>query len=201
MVKYRSVACRIKECNNAAIDNSPYCAKHRFSSTRLLFAISASFRQLLSRFSMLSSLVRFRSSHRNKGQHKPSGHHDAFVHRAARSPADCRIRISELGELYLDLMAELRKRRVYTRDFAKKILGVCPECGLWSAGEGLLCIAFVKNRPDTLTPGWTKSNLRLLDGHCRNEECSCTEIMVFWRPNEDENARARLLAMGIDIID
>lgn len=45
----------------------------------------------------------------------------------------------------------------------------------------------------------SKDYVRFLIGKCRNPNCDCEEILIFWRHNEDKEIIDRLTKMGIKI--
>lgn len=69
-----------------------------------------------------------------------------------------------------------------------------PEMSRSSGGQGLAMIGMT----DIFT-GATGGVERLKDGLCRNYSCSSSDILIFWRPDEDDRTADRLAAMGIEI--
>lgn len=126
----------------------------------------------------------------------------AFVVKAINGPADCQIKISEIADLYYALADGLRKRGMTNLEIVhlvdSKLLGVCPKCYIATNGEWLSWLATIKFKDLwKKTIGLSSDAMRVMEGRCRNPSCACTEILIFWRPIEDNEAIDRLAKMGI----
>ena len=103
--------------------------------------------------------------------------------------------------------------------FETKLLGVCPECHIVTNGEQLVqmyrlveemrkkvdmakSLSSIGVEPSSFIAKELLSSdveLSFLKGKCRNSNCDCEEILIFWRPHEDKKATNRLAKMGIKI--
>lgn len=128
--------------------------------------------------------------------------HD-FGQKAVIGPADCRINITQFTNLYQALVQALQKCGISNRDIvdlvSTRLLGVCPECYTWSGGQGLAMIASFGQNRGMILGGATGGAERLTQGLCRNTNCSCRDILIFWKPDEDQVVITRLAKMGIEI--
>jgi hypothetical protein len=135
----------------------------------------------------------------------PSGHYTNFIESAVQGPADCRIRINKYLTLYDDLTQVLRANGLSTAQTIDlvntSLIGVCPECNTWTAGQGLTLLTIARNLgQNAVFTGNTGGMERLLKGVCRNSNCSCPELLIFWRPDEDRRVITLLAQKGIEII-
>jgi hypothetical protein len=130
---------------------------------------------------------------------------DAFVKRAISSPADCKIAITEWRIFYDTLVEKLKERGMNTSQILNlvhnKLIGVCPDCHMDMSGQWLNQVAAFATVGRVILTGVSGMTHRFLkEGVCPNANCSCKEILVFWKPDEDRDAIERLAKMGIKII-
>lgn len=149
----------------------------------------------------------------------------AFVAKAVWNPADCQIEISEIAgwcDAFIRGLVEWRVTYIKLTRFGEevnfpefkadairaletKLLGVCPECHIVTNGEQLIRIYKIVDEMRTKAgPFFVAEELssgveRFLEGKCRNSNCDCKEILIFWRPHEDKKATNRLAKMEIKI--
>lgn len=134
-----------------------------------------------------------------------SAHIDKFVRDALKGPAKCRISIAEIPELDSELIEALKSKATPPSDVVTLVnsllLGVCPDCATWTGGQGLSLIGTLGEAKASIVimTGATGGGERLINGRCRNYSCSCTDILVFWRPDDDPDAVRQLAQMGIKI--
>lgn len=124
-----------------------------------------------------------------------------FAERAVQGSVVCRINILDIEKLWRDLIDKLQTTGLLSSDAIKlvddKLLGVCPKCATYTGTLGY--VSACMQAAGVVFMGDSKGVERLREGHCRNYDCSSTEILIFWRPDEDEKARKRLSKMGIQI--
>lgn len=129
----------------------------------------------------------------------------AFVAKTLIGPSDCRIKISDIADLYDALVDDLLKRGVakptIIRLLDSKSLGVCPKCYTATRGEWLSGFyvkkLMMQRGTHVIELGRSSDTERFLKGICRNPNCDCKEILIFWRPDEDKGTTDRLAKMGI----
>ena len=137
-----------------------------------------------------------------------------FVERAAQGPANCRIDISRIADLYdafinypVSALFSLEERGLahptdVPRDsiglLCSKSLGVCPKCHIVTNGDWLLHMHLVKGS-SVSSALMSKDYARFLTGKCRNPNCDCKDILIFWRPHESKKLTNDLAKMGIEI--
>jgi len=130
---------------------------------------------------------------------------NAFAKQAVLGSAEIKIPIHEWPKLYNALTDALHRARVNNSTIINlidnRLIGVCPKCHTWSSGNGLSLIGMqgVISSPFIFT-GNSGGAERLTKGLCRNYSCSCRDIIIFWKPDEDLNAIKKLAKMGIEII-
>ncbi|MCK4247706.1 MAG: zinc ribbon domain-containing protein [Methanomicrobia archaeon] len=117
-----------------------------------------------------------------------------FLRHALKRPAYCRIKISQIAELYNALTDRLMKER-YSHSkivtlVGTNLKGVCPECGSWYSSEGLSMCGITKSSPlygktFFITGSHSQTVERILRGHCINPRCSCKEIVICWQVEEE----------------
>jgi hypothetical protein len=148
-----------------------------------------------------------------------------FAEKAVLHPADCQIEILEivgLCDVFIrsfvekaHFFAQLHSKGLALPDFPKykadatralekKSLGVCPKCHTVTNGEQLVQVYKIAEEMRTEVGMFSIVALsggaeRFLQGKCRNSNCDCKEILVFWRPQEDKKATDRLAKMGIKL--
>jgi CcmD family protein len=132
-----------------------------------------------------------------------SSNGSGFASQAARGPADCRIAIKDWLDLHDELARRLIDKGASNTEIVDllndRLIGVCPRCHTWTAGQGLSMLSTTRLTKATIFTGNTGGMERLVDGLCRNYDCPCTEILIFWKPDEDRDAVARLGSMGVRI--
>jgi ankyrin repeat protein len=123
----------------------------------------------------------------------------SFAEKVSRGPATCEVAIAEWPSLYEALSAQLMGSGIAARQVVElvdeRLIGVCPVCRVLSPGKGLQMINLM--RQSSVFVGAPADAYRLLGGHCRTESCSSRSILIFWKPDEDREAIARLAGMGI----
>ena len=126
-----------------------------------------------------------------------------FAKQAVDGPAECRIPITEFANQYEMLTTVLREKGLSNHKIVElvnaKLLGVCPECHTWSGGQGLAMLATLSEGKGVMFRGASGGADRFLNGVCRNPKCSCKDVLIFWRPDEDRSTIERLRQMGIAI--
>ena len=116
-----------------------------------------------------------------------------FVRHALKRPAYCRIRISQIAELYNVLTDKFMKEGNAAStivNLTTNLKGVCPECGSWYSGEGLSMCGITESSPlygktFFMMGSHSQTVERILRGHCINPRCSCKEIVICWQVEEE----------------
>lgn len=130
-----------------------------------------------------------------------------FVTKAVKGSCYCQIKISEIADLYdalikypMDALFSLEEKKAVDSIglLRSKSLGVYPKCYTVTKGEWLVHMDLVKSSGMGMAL-MSKDYARFLIGKCRNPNCDCEEILIFWRPNEDKGIKNRLAKMGIKI--
>lgn len=125
----------------------------------------------------------------------------SFAILAASGPAGCEIAIAEWDALYKLLASKLVASGMTTRQAVdlvdERLIGVCPRCHIVSPGQGLQMISLMRH--NNVAVGAPADAYRFLQGHCRTDSCPSKRILIFWKPDEDPGAIARLGRMGIAI--
>ena len=110
-----------------------------------------------------------------------------FVNATKNGSAECRIAIKRVPEFLAKLLVcRDSPDNAWPDLISKCLVGICPECHIESMGQGLLMLKFYMDvggkRATVRFYGGTGGFLRLTRGLCRNEACSCKEILLSWRP-------------------
>ncbi len=125
----------------------------------------------------------------------------SFAENAKHGPADCVIVISEWLVLYETLGKVLMNSGMTAQVIVglvnKRLIGVCPKCRTLYPGEGLATLSMMHDGLKIINA--PPDAYRVLEGHCRNDSCTCKKMMIFWKPDEDRNAISRLAGLGINV--
>ena len=98
--------------------------------------------------------------------------------------ACCRLQVAELAHFWALLTQKLRQRGLHDRHVNEalrgRLVGQCPRC-LVRLDAGY--IAWLVEHARHGAPGReAKRAARFAAGRCVNEECSSTELFLYWRP-------------------
>lgn len=125
--------------------------------------------------------------------HKPepdnSSLYAEFARQAISGPTECKIAIRDWPDLYHALTSALiaSGQNDIIQQINACLYGQCPACYIETAGKGLAALAgYAQSSSRPRFTGNSGGAEHLLRGVCRNYECSCKEIVIFWKPQEIE---------------
>jgi len=123
----------------------------------------------------------------------------AFAEKAIQGSADCEIDIGGWFALYKTLAKVLINSGMTAQAVVdlvnERLIGVCPKCHTLHPGQGLAMVSLMHEGANIINA--PANAYRILEGRCRNLSCSSRDIIIFWKPDEDRDAIARLASMGI----
>lgn len=113
---------------------------------------------------------------------------DVFSKKAIRGqgPLPLTIGILQIDKVYYGIAVPLRKKsgRPSSEVIAyvdAHLSGNCPQCGAYIKGSDLTNAASMKDFGGSMVfMGSSGPTQRLLQGLCPNEECSSTEVTLYW---------------------
>jgi len=115
---------------------------------------------------------------------------EEFLKNALSSPVCCRVKILRMGSfvsaLELQLMQQGASAGEALEILNKKLVGVCPDCRLQSAGKGLAVLenyrAMQEQGANVDFRQGSEEVKRIFKGNCRDKKCSSKSIFLYWRP-------------------
>lgn len=127
---------------------------------------------------------------------------EEFLQNALNGPVCCRVKILCMGSFVSTLELQLMQQGVSAGEaleiLNKKLVGVCPDCRLQSAGKGLAVLesyrAMQEQGVNVDFGQGSEEVKRILRGNCRNKKCSSKSILLYWRPEATfDPAKEKLL--------
>jgi hypothetical protein len=125
-----------------------------------------------------------------------------FATDAVSGPALCEIDVAACGDLYDVFVVALQEANAERSTSSlmdlieAKLVGVCPKCGTQTPGRALAFVASARIFERVVSVGKTGGGERLAEGRCRNDLCTGTTILVFWRADESIELSRRMEALG-----
>jgi len=120
---------------------------------------------------------------------RPTTNISEFVQRAPTGSAYCRIKNTQLNRLYISLaarMVEPGKPDEVTQLLDENLSSICPRCGTWLTGKALGLAGKKQGlKGPERKSGVGRGTMRVVNGYCFNEKCSCNEMVICWRIEED----------------
>lgn len=126
-----------------------------------------------------------------------------FVARAVTGPARCTVPISEAGQVAASLAKALGDAGISSSSIIELLpyglLGVCPRCNQYCAGQGLLMLSTFSMMRNVTFTGNSGGAERMMEGKCLNYSCENTTFDLFWCPDLDPVMLSNLRSRGINI--
>jgi hypothetical protein len=115
-----------------------------------------------------------------------------FIEKALRGPVLCQLRIADVGDFLSELewhfmtQGQGMSTGQALEHIDQNLVGVCPKCRTHTAGKGLAWLSVSQSDWSqgirVFFTGDSGGAERLVVGKCRNQNCSCTLMLISWWP-------------------